>query len=299
MRSAGGRLARRLISSRSQAGPRPLHESFLTVDHFRFLKIAALLVLLSVAIYAADRPYGSNYGGSWAGYTLGTIGALLILWLTWFGYRKRNYPDLHGRLAVRLSAHVYLGLSLIVVATLHTGFHFGWNVHTLAYVLMCGVILSGVWGVFCYVQLPRMMTENRAGMTMQQMLGRIASLDDELRTEAMPLDEEAAMTVNRAAEGTTIGGSVWQQLSGREPACTTVAAVAYLDAKTADFSPQIEETGLRLRVLLEEKLLLLARVRRDISYKAMMDLWLYFHVPLTFTLLAALLAHVISVFFLW
>jgi hypothetical protein len=44
---------------------------------------------------------------------------------------------------------------------------------------------------------------------------------------------------------------------------------------------------------------LLGRVRRDISYKAMMDLWLYLHVPLTFMLLVALLAHIFSVFFLW
>jgi hypothetical protein len=31
----------------------------------------------------------------------------------------------------------------------------------------------------------------------------------------------------------------------------------------------------------------------------MMDIWLYFHVPLSFALLAALLAHVVAVFYLW
>ncbi len=30
-----------------------------------------------------------------------------------------------------------------------------------------------------------------------------------------------------------------------------------------------------------------------------MDIWLYFHVPLSFALLAALPAHVVSVFYLW
>jgi len=52
-------------------------------------------------------------------------------------------------------------------------------------------------------------------------------------------------------------------------------------------------------MLLDEKAQLLTRARRDVSYKAMMDLWLYIHVPLSFALLAALLAHVLSVFFYW
>jgi hypothetical protein len=52
-------------------------------------------------------------------------------------------------------------------------------------------------------------------------------------------------------------------------------------------------------MLLEEKALLLARARRDVSYKAIMEAWLYVHVPLSFALFAALLAHIISVFYLW
>jgi hypothetical protein len=68
------------------------------------------------------------------------------------------------------SAHVYLGLSLVVVGTLHTGFQFGWNVHTLAYVLMMLVILSGVWGISVYASLPAKLAGNRRGMTKGQML---------------------------------------------------------------------------------------------------------------------------------
>ena len=63
--------------------------------------------------------------------------------------------------------------------------------------------------------------------------------------------------------------------------------------------PEQQAIYRQLRVLLDEKAQLLTRARRDISYKAMMDVWLYFHVPLSFALLAALGAHVISVFFYW
>ena len=41
------------------------------------------------------------------------------------------------------------------------------------------------------------------------------------------------------------------------------------------------------------------RVRRDLQYRALMQVWLYVHVPLSFALLAALTAHIISVFYFW
>jgi hypothetical protein len=192
-----------------------------------------------------------------------------------------------------------LGLALVVIATLHTGFHFGWNVHTLAYALMCAVIVSGVAGAFCYARLPRLMTENRHGTTMPQMLARIAGLDDELRSAALAVDDATAKLVERAVEETTLGGTFRRQLSGRCPDCATAAAVTGTGEPEADSAPEQEQAIRRVRLLLQQKSLLLDRARRDIRYKALMDIWLYFHVPLSFALLAALLAHIVAVFYLW
>jgi hypothetical protein len=275
------------------------HESFLVYKQLRYLKIGCAAAAVALLLYLVDSPYGSRYGGSWAGYTLGTVGAVLILWLMWFGYRKRSYYKDQGNLVAWLSAHVYLGLSLLVIATLHTGFHFGWNVHTLAYVLMCLVILSGAFGVFCYVRYPRLMTENRRGAAMLQMLSRIAGLDDELRTAAMGVDDRTAALVERAVDVNAIGGSLRQQLSGHYPNCNTAAALTGIGQLATGTAPELEPAMSQIRLLLEEKAQLLARARRDIRYKAMMDMWLYVHVPLSFALLAALLAHVVAVFYLW
>jgi hypothetical protein len=275
------------------------HESFLIYARFRYLKIGCAAVVVSIFLYLVDSPYGSRYGGSWAGYTLGTAGAFLILWLMWFGYRKRSYLKDQGNLVAWLSAHVYLGLGLLVIATLHTGFHFAWNIHTLAYALMCLVIASGVFGVFCYVRYPRLMTENRHGTGMPQMLSRIASLNDQLRTAAMSVDDRTAALVEWAVETTLIGGSFWRQLSGHHPNCATAAALAGIAEIPTNATSELTFAIRQVRLLLDEKAQLLARIRRDISYKAMMDIWLYFHVPLSFALLAALVAHVVSVFYLW
>jgi hypothetical protein len=274
------------------------HESFLAVDHFRYLRWSTALVVLSIVLYVVVKPYGERYGGGWAGYTLGTIGALLILWLTWFGYRKRNYTENHGQLAARLSAHVYLGLALLFIATLHTGFHFGWNIHTLAYALMCIVIASGVFGVFAYVRYPRLMTANRENMTTVQMLSRIAGIDDELRGVVMPLDDATVAVIERAISATAIGGSAWRQLSGNYPGCTTGLAIAHMEAYASEVPDAIADTWRQTRLKLEEKSAVLHRIRADIRYKALMEVWLYLHVPLTFALIAALTAHIVSVFFL-
>jgi hypothetical protein len=275
------------------------HTPFLMYRRFFYLKVAALAIIVSIGLYIADVPFGDRYGGTWAGYTLGTIGALLILWLMWFGYRKRSYRASQGKLEAWLSAHVYLGLSLLVIATLHTGFHFGWNIHTLAYALMCIVIGSGAFGIYCYVHYPRLMTENRGGVSMPQILARIAVLNDELRASAMTVDDATARLVRDAVERTEIGGSGWRQLSGTHPGCTTMKALLGVDTVTARSAPEHQDAYRQVRVLLDEKAQLLTRARRDISFKAIIDAWLFFHVPVSFALLAALTAHVVSVFFYW
>jgi len=287
-----------------ETAARPSHEEdrhtpFLEYRRFFYLKVAAAVVVGSIVLYLIDVPLGQPYGGTWAGYTLGTAGAVLILWLLWFGYRKRSYAVSQGKLEAWLSAHVYLGLALLIVATLHTGFHFGWNIHTAAYALMCLVIASGAFGIYCYVHYPRLMTENRGGITMPQMLARIAVLNENLRTSAMTIDDATARLVRDATERTEIGGSAWQQISGNYPHCTTTRALAGVDEVAAQCPPEQQDAYRQVRVMLDEKAQLLSRSRRDLSYKAMMDVWLYFHVPLSFGLLAALLAHVVSVFFFY
>ena len=146
-----------------------MHDGFLTYQNMKFLKMAAVLCVLAVVAYVWYQPIDEHNGGTWLGYTLGTIGALLIFWLTWLGIRKRRYGA-NFRLSAWVSAHVYLGLSLIVIATLHTGFQFGWNVHTLAYVLMMIVIISGGFGIYAYTRYPKVMSENRRGSSLDLSL---------------------------------------------------------------------------------------------------------------------------------
>ncbi len=276
-----------------------MHKSLLVFRNFLYLKLTIAMVVAAVIAYFVHQPFGAPTGGTWLGYTLGTIAALFIVWLGWFGIRKRRYGVGKLRLEDWLSAHVYLGLGLIVIATLHTGFQFAWNVHLLAYALMILVIVSGTFGLFAYVRYPALMTENRAGLTLGEIMTGIAELDQQCREVGMGLGDDINAAVLRAAEETRVGGGMWRQLSGADPGCPTTQALALVQGAAKDLRGDTATAANRLTTLLSRKVEFLAKARRDVRYKALMDIWLYVHVPLTFALLAALAAHIVSVFFYW
>jgi hypothetical protein len=276
-----------------------MNESVLVFGRFRFLKFALLLALVALAAYIWHHPLVAPNGGTWLGYTLGIISFGIVLMLMYFGIRKRTYGPGHVRLEAWLSAHVYLGGSLVVLATLHSGFKFGWNVHTVGYVLMMVVIASGFFGVYTYLRYPRLMTENRRGVTLDAMLTQIAEVDRECREVGMPLGDDINRALLEASQNTLVGGGLIRQLSGNDPKCPTEATLTRVEA-LANASHGERATELRkLVTLLTRKVALLRRARRDIQLTSLMKIWLFVHVPLSFALLAALIAHVVSVFFYW
>ena len=275
-----------------------MHDGFLTYQNMKFLKMAAILCVVAVVAYLWYQPIDEHNGGTWLGYTLGTIGALLIFWLTWLGIRKRRYGA-NFRLSAWVSAHVYLGLSLIVIATLHTGFQFGWNVHTLAYVLMMIVIISGGFGIYAYTRYPKVMSENRRGLSLDDLLAQIGDIDRECRQIAAPLPDSVAELVVQSCEHTKIGGSLLRILSGKDNSCGSTAAFERLRTHVSEVEPEHAQATRKLLVLIGKKCGLLTTVRRDIQLKAFMDIWLRVHVPMTVALLVALVIHIFSVFYYW
>lgn len=270
------------------------HESFLSHKSFRWLKVALVLGIVAIVIYFfADVDPRPN-GGTWYGYTLGTIGALLIVWLSLLGIRKRNMTEGHWSLKAWTSAHVYLGLCLIVIGTLHTGFQFGWNVHTLAYALMMIVIFSGIYGIVVYGTLPQALSDNRKEMTVEQMVEALSAIDRQLDQAAQPLDRDEADLVIEALEQDPFGFGLWTRLSNNYRRCATTKA---LNAFSQGFGD--DEAHERVRSLLARRKAQLDQMRRYMKLKAMLEIWLYIHVPVTIALIAALTAHIVSVFYYW
>lgn len=294
------------------------HFSILEFKQGRYLKLAILLCLAAIGAYGWYEPltlylktlypslptvYPKPYGGTWLGYTLGTIGALIILWLMLLGIRKRSYASRVGSVQGWTSAHVYLGASLIIIATLHCGFEFGWNIHTLAYVLMVLVIASGFFGVYAYLHYPQYATANLSGETLSTLLLKVSDSERKCEEIALDLPDQVntllADAFKRTLESSALGGSFRRQLAGADRTHPMRVARDQLLAMSSQFSGPQVLVHQRLVTELTRIVTLTDRVRRDLQLRALMQFWLYFHVPLSFSLLAALIAHIISVFYFW
>jgi hypothetical protein len=286
-------------AGRTHLGSGGTHEGFLRHRRFRWLKLASLLSLAAVLAYALTDVQPRHNGGSWLGYTLGTIGVLLILGLTMLGVRKRAMTRGRWSLKSWTSAHVYLGLGLVVIATLHTGFQLGWNVHTLAYALMMLVILSGVYGIFVYATLPDALSDNRAEMTRPQMIDAVAKIDQQLQVAAQPLSVEDARLVTLSLKEDPFRAGVYRRLSGNHGNCRNGKALKRMRLRAATASGAEKEALAKIIELMERKAAALGRIRRHLRIKALLEVWLYVHVPITFATIAALAAHIVSVFFYW
>ncbi|NIL94682.1 MAG: hypothetical protein GTO71_09625 [Woeseiaceae bacterium] len=292
-----------------------MHESILAYRKRRYLWIALGVSLLAIVAYLFDDPQEPSNGGTVLGYTLGTTGVLLILWLTWFGVRKRRYSSTRGTVQGWLSAHVYLGVALLVVVVLHAGFQFGMNVHTVAFALMVLVIASGLWGVFIYMRYPERASANRDGSSRPELMDQLEDLDRRAQRVAGELSEEFQELVESGVSRTQLGSTLWTRLRGRDLSQiilrqggkTTVMAnpgqEAALDWLANEQSRAVDADSLakigELSALIRNKRQLLRQIAEDLRLQATMEIWLYFHVPLTAAMLMALIAHIVTVFLYW
>jgi len=294
-----------------------IHQNILRYRSALYFWWALALIVLAAILYSTQNALRGANGGTWQGYVLGTAGALLIVWLAWFGVRKRRYAAARGSVQGWASAHVYLGSALLVVATLHCAMQFGWNVHTLAYVLMAAVIVSGMCGLYLYMGSPRAMSDNREGEPRSQLFAELYELDARARECARRCDAAVSMAVRSSIERTAIGGGVYRQLlagdkslmmrgSGDAGRAALVSnadqqeVIAYVSNRVPRAEKRAEAATLQaLVVVLCRRQAVLRRIRRDIRMQGWLKAWLHVHVPLTLALIAALLVHILTTFIYW
>ncbi|MCZ6460303.1 MAG: hypothetical protein O6766_13200, partial [Gammaproteobacteria bacterium] len=235
-----------------------------------------------------------------------------IVWLALLGYRKRRYSSGMGSMQGWTSAHVYLGVAVWLLATLHCAAEFGWNIHTFAYALMTFVIVSGMFGVYAYLSLPRQTSDNSAGVGRSELFAELYQLNREGADIAHKCAGDVQTAALSSIQRSKVGGGVWSQLVGRDasnfetledggvanPDQTPV--IDYVASRIPKAGKRSEVTFLReLLAVLCRRQTVLRQLREEIRLKSWLKIWLYVHVPMTFATIAALIAHVFSTFVYW
>jgi hypothetical protein len=292
-----------------------MNESILAFRKRRYLWLSLFISGIAILLYWIDDPQEPANGGTALGYLLGIVATLLILLLTWFGVRKRRFASTMGSVQGWLSAHVYLGIALVVIALLHSGFQFGYNVHTLAFTLMVLVVASGLFGVYVYMKFPTRLSENRGDTNRGELLDQLEDIDSRSKRIAEGLDREYQELINSGVSRTQLGSTLWARIRGKDesqillPKDGDVKVVANAGQEAAldwlaerqsrSSDAEVAATIGELSALIRNKRRLLRKLNEDLRIQAMLEIWLYAHVPLTAALLIALAIHILTVFMFW
>ncbi|MCH8828364.1 MAG: phosphoenolpyruvate--protein phosphotransferase [Planctomycetes bacterium] len=136
-------------------------------------------------------------------------------------------------------------------------------------------------------------------LSLDNLLQQIAELGHECNNLSMNLSDEINVVMVDAGINTKIGGGFFRQLSGHDPNCPSMAALDRVQVMAATLQGEEAVHARRLITRLSRRCELLSRARKDVQYQALMQVFLFVHVPMSFALLAALSSHVFIVFFYW
>jgi hypothetical protein len=271
--------------------------SFLTYRSGLWLWISAATAVGLVLHYVSYQSRTVAYGGSIEGLLYGVAGTGLIAVLMYLGIRRRSYASSMGTLQGWVSAHVYLGLLTLLLIPMHAGFRFGWDVHTLAFVLLAVVVLSGVLGLFLYRTIPGRLTRYEAGQQADTIDPEIARLLSDMRA-LMKDKSDALVQIYKAelAASQSRDSKGWSLLLKGQGGDLLAERSADLAKKVSTIPPSDQATFQVLSQLLLKKTQLEVNLLHQMQLRNGLQAWLYVHVPVSIAMVFAVGVHLIAVF---
>jgi hypothetical protein len=254
-----------------------------------------LFLLLSVLILRLYSRYVGIVPG--IGYVTGwTLFGLILLLTLYNGRKKLPFLTLFSSEAW-LQFHIYAGLLTAVLFFVHIGYRIprGWFQGVLAWLYVL-VMLSGFFGLFISRSIPRRLTTRGGEVLFESIPGIRRQLQE--RAEALVLKSVPNLKSSTIADfylrelkdffdGQRNVGLHWFEV--RSP-------LNRLLNKINDLNRYLNESE---RSSINE-LAVLVRQKDGLDYQyalqRMLKLWLFVHIPLTYSLLIFTLAHIVLVF---
>ncbi len=273
-------------------------ETFLTCGNKRWLYVGLISAVLLVISYVLYSFQTVPHGGTTMGLAYGVLGTGIVLVLMALGIRKRRYRSALGTVQGWTSAHVYLGLVTLLIIPMHAGFKFRLDIHTLAFVLLAIVALSGIVGVALYLAIPGRLTTHEAGLQADKMDREITRILNEIRALAKDKSDAFADVCRQDVNRTLERGHRGWRLVFRDPGDRALSQRAQELAEAVPRIPSQELGAFQvLSGLAMQKAQLESNLAAQVRLKNAMEAWLYVHVPFAIALMIAIVVHVVVVFY--
>lgn len=276
-----------------------LFNMFMRLAYAMAIVFVATVLLTGLSYYflpLVERPHSDMHGqlkpgGVW-GHGLGVVGSAMILLLLLYSARKRAALGIRfGKLRRWLDIHIFFGVIGPMLITLHTAMKFH-GIVSISYFSMLAVALSGVFGRYVYMQIPRDARGHELGLDNTRK--RIDEIQKSLvdRFKASPetiraIEDFAA--VHSSGGGSRIGillGSLGQDLT--------------IKRRARKLKRALSRGGQKLPKGMLEEMVAMAReshlLRRRIAYldsmSEMFHYWHVFHKPFAYIMLFIMVVHV-------
>jgi hypothetical protein len=263
-----------------------------------FIFILAVLVtgLPYYTLPLSERPHSSMHAqlkpaGVW-GHGLGIIGSAMVLLLLLYSARKRGLLGLRfGKLRRWLDVHIFFGVMGPLLITLHTAMKFH-GVVSISYFSMAAVALSGVFGRYVYMQIPRDARGHALGL--EAARERLSSLQQALvDTPGTPPGAVKAIEEFLSAGRGITGSKVRVIFSSLKQDLTLNRRARRLRRRLSSGGRTIpRKTADEVVALARESSLLQRRLAFLDSMSELFHYWHVFHKPFAYVMLFIMALHI-------
>lgn len=269
----------------------------------RLWQIGGSLMTIAIAgvIGWAALHYGftAHLRGTWLTmrWVTGLVGLVGIAGVMTYPVRKPIYRKRVGALRYWLLAHIYLGVLAGIVLLMHGGSHGGGWLTSALMLWFDAVIVTGLFGLFCYLVVPRIMTSIEGDpLLIEDLEGRRAELRADLATIESKVDEELRDLIKRKVRPHFFSVSyLIKQYLKREELTASLAKSRLMFKNVLAAVDDKEQRSLLLKAI--ERTATLRRVDSLIYLHRLLKVWLAPHVVSTSVMLALLVVHIIQVVF--
>ena len=289
-----------IFRDQTHAIGRDIHKSDPTARLWHIGGIVGSLIITALLIFAVRR-YGfhAHLAGTWLTmrWLTGLLGLFGVAGVMTYPLRKPVYRRRAGALRYWLLAHVYLGVIAGIVLLFHGASHGGGLLTSSLMFTFDLVIVSGLFGLACYLIVPRIMTSIEGDpLLIEDLEGRRNELRQELETLREKSDESLREWINNKVRHRFGSFSYLLRQYWRREDLSAALAKGRLEFKT-EMSGLNDKDKRSLLLAAIEAAVTLRRVEALIYLHRLLKAWIAPHVISTSVMLALMLVHIVQVVF--